>query len=627
VNGTPPPPAPSAPPPGFNEKILFWASFATLIAAGIGFSVRGAILKDWGQQFGFTQSELGTITGGGLVGFGLTIIFFSFLADKFGYGKLMLVAFLFHASSAVLTFAATPVYNAYGKDAAYICLYAGMWLFAFGNGTCEAVINPLTATLFPKNKTHWLNILHAGWPLGLILGAVIVLGFNLTGEGIRWELKLGVFLVPVLAYGLMMFNRPFPKSEAQSAGVPLPEMMKNVGMLGFTLGAALIGLALAQLIPSLLGSLIKVDDMILRGIGWGIAGIVWLAFGFATNFAPGSWILAFLYLLHALVGYVELGTDSWITNITEQILENQDKALLAFIWTNVLMFTLRFFAGPIVEKINPVGLLFCSACLGVIGLYLLGNPMVDSVWPWIGAVTIYGIGKTFYWPTLLGVISERFPKGGALALGLSGGVGMIGAGILGGPGIGYKQDYFAVQYLHENVKGQDTYLRYQATDDKGKPDEKGFPLVSEIAPKLAPKVAGLDNSKLKVFDDYSGFRAKTEAAMKEGKEPPPGPATTLESDLAMLSKLKPEEREKSAKLEESLKKQKNWWATEGVTNYDADKEMLTDARRYGAKTALLYTAAVPLMLAIGFAILIAYFYATGGYKQVHLEGEQPMGEY
>ena len=111
--------------PTQNEKILFWASFLTLIAAGIGFSVRGAILKDWGQQFGFTQAELGTITGGGLVGFGVAIIFFSFFADRFGYGKLMLVAFLLHASSAVVTFAATPVYNAYGKEAAFWCLNVG----------------------------------------------------------------------------------------------------------------------------------------------------------------------------------------------------------------------------------------------------------------------------------------------------------------------------------------------------------------------------------------------------------------------------------------------------------------------------------------------------------------------
>src|SRR5438067_13927653 len=108
-----------------NDKMLFWASFLTLVAAGIGFSIRGAILGDWSKQFGFTQSELGTITGGGLVGFGITIIFFSFLADYFGYGKLMVIAFLFHLLSAVVTLAAGFVYTNYGKEATYWCLYAG----------------------------------------------------------------------------------------------------------------------------------------------------------------------------------------------------------------------------------------------------------------------------------------------------------------------------------------------------------------------------------------------------------------------------------------------------------------------------------------------------------------------
>src|SRR5262249_28871618 len=151
-----------------------------------------------------------------------------------------------------------------------------------------------------------------------------------------------------------------------------------------------------------------------------------------TLFAP---ILLFLFLLHAMVGFVELGTDSWIVNITKTVLNNANTALLAFIWTNVLMTALRFFAGPIVHKISPVGLLFVSAVLGTAGLVLLGWAETNTTWLWLGAVTVYGVGKTFYWPTMLGVISERFPRGGALALGLSGGIGMISAGVLGGPGI------------------------------------------------------------------------------------------------------------------------------------------------------------------------------------------------
>src|SRR6476620_5915532 len=99
--------------PTQNEQMLFWASFLTLIAAGVGFSVRGAILGDWSRQFGFTQGELGAITGGGLVGFGITIIALSFVADRIGYGPLMFLAFLLHAASAVVTLAATPVFHAY----------------------------------------------------------------------------------------------------------------------------------------------------------------------------------------------------------------------------------------------------------------------------------------------------------------------------------------------------------------------------------------------------------------------------------------------------------------------------------------------------------------------------------
>lgn len=535
--------------PSFSDKMLFWASFFTLIAAGIGFSVRGEILGDWGQQFGFTQSELGTITGGGLFLFGVSIIVLSFLADWIGYGRLMALAFVLHTSSAVVTFAATPVFAAYGKEATFWCLNIGMYLFALGNGTCEAVINPLTATLFPRNKTHWLNILHAGWPGGLILGALIALGFNQLPGGVRWEYKLGMFMAPVLLYGLMMVGRRFPHSEARLSGVDLGTMI-------------------------------------------------------LTLLSP---VLLFLYLLHAMVGYVELGTDSWITNITNTVLANKDLALLAFIWTNLLMFGLRFFAGPIVHKINPVGLLFVSAVIATVGLWMLGQSFTVTAWAWVGAVTIYGIGKTFYWPTLLGVISERYPKGGALALGFSGGIGMLSAGLLGGPGIGYKQDYFAVEKL-QSVPA--TYERYVSRDDDGNKNPSGFPLVTKLAPDKVPPVAGLDNSKLKVFDDYA-------ANLKEGKS---DAKTTLEKDLDTVDKVKKEGGKVEPKLEKTLTSLKEWWDTQGKPNYETDKPHLDEARLYGGRTALLYTAGVPAAMAVGFLILVLIFAASGGYKQVHIDG-------
>lgn len=510
--------------PGTNEKILFWASFLTLIAAGMGFSIRGDILAYWGREFGFTQTELGELTGMGLAGFGVAIIFFSVFTDLFGYGRLMLVAFLLHLTAVLVTLAAPYAFDAQGKEGAYWCLFVGQFIFSLANGTCEAVINPLTATLFPRNKTHWLNILHAGWPGGLVLGALVGLGLNQLG-GIGWQVRWGIVIIPVVLYGVLMVGRRFPVSEAKASGV-------SVGTM------------------------------------------------FATLFAP---ILLFLFLMHALVGYVELGTDSWIIDITKAVLQSPDKAQLAFIWTNVLMFTLRFFAGPIVERINPVGLLFVSAVLGTVGLWMLGQPFSDSVWPWMAAVTVYGIGKTFYWPTLLGVISERYPKGGALALGMSGGIGMISAGLLGGPGIGYKQDYFATQYLGTDSP---TYQRYKSDA------ENGFPI-----PGLFPRVVGLDGAKKGVLLD-------------DGQQ--------LEADLKLLRE--------SGRTDANLEKLARWWDT--ARPYAAeDRPRIEQANISGGKSALEATALVPAALAVGFLLLLLYFAATGGYKQVHLSAHPPMEEY
>jgi len=541
---------------------LFWASFLTLIAAGIGFSVRSAILVDWSAQFGFTQGELGGITGGGLVGFGLTIIFFSFFADLVGYGRLMTIAFLLHVASVVVTLAAAPIYASLGKDATYQCLYWGALLFSLANGTCEAVINPLTATLYPKNKTHWLNILHAGWPGGLILGALLGLVFK--WRNVSWETQIASYLLPTLAYGGLMLGQRFPHSEAKAAGVPLATMLKEVGLLGAGVIVALLGLWLHDLLPGL-----GIPGL----VGPVIAIVLLVVFGMFTQFAIGHWMLAMLLVIHGLVGYVELGTDSWIANITGTILENPQYGLMLFIWTSGLMFALRFFAGPIVHHISPLGLLLASAILGAVGLTLLGRS--DGAIMVIVAATIYGFGKTFLWPTMLGVVSERFPKGGAMTLGAVGGMGMLSAGILGGPGIGYKQDYFASSTLKES--STEAYSRYQAS--------------SERAFLFFPAVKGLDG-------------AKVANLLPDGGQP----GDPLKNDIAALVK-------SGRKLEDvkELAALKEWWDKEGAPNVEKDKGPVKAARLAGGKMALQWTALVPALMAIGYLILVVYFRSQGGY--------------
>lgn len=453
-----------------NAKRLLWAGFMAILAAGVGFSIRGGILGDWGEQFGFTQGDLGKITGGGLTGFGIIILIGALLADKLGYGTLMCLAFVAHLSSAVLTLAATPIFNSMGgleseaaKSATFFCLFWGMFLFAVGNGIAEAVVNPLVATLFPSSKTHYLNILHAGWPAGLICGGL--LSFFMVGN-VRWEIQMGMFLIPTVFYGVMLLGQKFPKSEASQSGVAYSEMLKQVGVLGAGIICLLLGLFFAQ------------DIGLNPYIGWGLAAALLIVFGFVTNWTLGPVLLAFLLLIHAMVGYVELGTDSWIANITGNIMASPQKGLLLFVYTSGLMFILRFFAGPIVHRISPLGLLFVSAVMGATGLYLLGG--AQTAFACIVAATIYGFGKTYLWPTMLGVVSERFPKGGAITIGTIGGVGMLSAGLLGGPGIGYKQDYFASQEL----KRTDTSLYEEYKSD------------SENKFLIFPEIQGLDGAKV-----------------------------------------------------------------------------------------------------------------------------------
>ena len=498
-----------------NRGKLMWASFLTLIAAGMGFAVRGGVLAEWSEKFGFTQFELGTITGGGLLGFGIVIMAASLITDHIGYKPIMLTAFVLHVLSAVITLAATPIFLAAGKDATYWCLYIGMFTFAVANGLCEAVINPLVANIYPEKKTHYLNILHAGWPGGLIIGGL--LGAAIVGK-VRWEIPIALYVLPAIWYGLIVLKEKFPVSDAKKAGLS-------------------IGSMLAQL---------------------------------------ASPLLLFLLLLHACVGYVELGTDSWITNITESILTGQ--GFFLFVYASSIMFILRFFAGPIVEKINPLGLLCLSAILGTTGLLLLGSVKAAAL-VWI-AVTIYGVGKTFLWPTMLGIVGERFPRGGAITMGAMGGIGMLSAGLLGGPGIGYKQDLNASRQLKEGHP--ETYERYSAAN------ENGF--------LVFPKVKGLDGQKVGVLLDGGG------------------PAKTLDGDYALFV-------QQGEEIPPSIEALKSWWDTTGSEFQTADKGPVEEAKIYGGRKALQWTAAVPAMMFVGYLLLVIYFRSQGGYKTVEIDSE------
>ncbi len=528
-----------------NAKRLLWAGFMAILAAGVGFAIRGGIFDNWGAEFGFTGAQLGEIGGAGFTGFCFGIIIGGVLADKIGYGPLVIAAFAFHVISAFITFGAMPAMD---QATAFSFLKWGMFVFALANGTLEAVANPLVATLFPNNRTHYLNILHASWPAGLVLGAAV--GWILDeGMGLGWKIQLALYLVPTVVYGLMFFGQSFPKSEASAKGVKLGEMFHDVGILG--------GLVVCYLIALFLGTSVGLP----MGVAYGIGFIFLIVISVITKFSMGAILLFVLFITHALVGAVELGTDQWIQNITGNILSpNEGKAL--FIWTSALMFFLRFSAHFIENKLklSPVGILFACAVLACIGLNL--TSMASGFAMAMLALTVYALGKTFFWPTMLAVASDRFPRTGAIAISLMGGIGMMSAGLIGSPGLGYAKDRFAGEALQQADEA--VYSEYKAAEPSS------FTI-------FAP-ATGLDGKKL----------GEIQTKLNEAR----GEADTREEAFATLTEA--EQKVYSASIQ-------------------------------GDRMTLRADSAIPAIMAVIYLCLLFYFKGIGGYKPLQITPEQAAG--
>jgi len=554
-------------PPAPNAYRLLWAGFLAILAAGVGFAIRGGILRHWGSQYDFSAEELGRIAGGGFTGFCFGIIIGGVIADKVGYGKLVISAFLLHVVSALVTF--VPAYVPYMvKESVYLYLFWGSFLFAMANGNLEAVANPLVATLFPHNRTHYLNILHASWPAGLVLGGVA--GWVLDDHfHWPWHHQLALYMVPVLLYGLMFLGQPMPKSEASKRGLSLGQMFKDVGILGGLVVCFLVAMFFSGVVTPLVTPKDATPEraheleQLWMYIGYGFGGALLIVVAVITNFSVGAVLLFVLFIAHALVGAVELGTDNWIQNITGNLLTSEQGKIL-FVFTSAVMFSLRFCADFIEKRLglSPVGILLVCAVLACAGLLLTSR--VDSFVFALLALGVYAVGKTFFWPTMLAVASDRFPRTGAVAISIMGGIGMMSAGLIGAPGLGYAKDRFSGEALR---KENPSLLEQYKAD---KPSEFLF----------FARSSGLAGKKLGAIQDK--LTKEREQLAKEGNTDP----------QAALNQLTPDDK------------------AVFLASIDGDRRTLTA------------DAAIPATLAVIYLGLLVYFKLIGGYRAVHIEGEE-----
>jgi MFS family permease len=245
----------------------------------------------------------------------------------------------------------------------YWSLFISTLLVGIANGTVEAACNPLVTSLYPNNKTTKLNHFHLWFPGGIVIGSLLV--FLLNKIGIGWQVQVALMIIPTLIYGYIFSKLQFPVTERVASGVSTTEMYKSLANPLFII-------------------------MIILMLGTAI-----------TELFTGQWI------------------DVLLKNVSNNAI------LLLSIETGVMVIG-RAFAGPVVKRFSPLGLLVISAILSALGLYLLGHSTGGMLF--VGAI-IFGMGVCYFWPTMLGFVSEQLPKTGAVGLNLMGGAGMFAVSV------------------------------------------------------------------------------------------------------------------------------------------------------------------------------------------------------
>jgi MFS transporter, DHA2 family, metal-tetracycline-proton antiporter len=425
-------------PESAEARKSFAVCFAALVATSFCFILRAFSIDAWGVEFGLTETQKGELAGVGLWPFAISIVLLSLIVDRVGFKVLLWFAAVCHLGGLTLILMADG----------YWPLYWGTFVLSLGNGAVEAGINPLIAAQFRHDKTTWLNRLHAGWPAGFVLGGMLAIALP---DGTGWRMAMALILIPVLTYAIMLIPRKFPQSERVAAGVSYREMLAEAGWIS--------ALIIAVLMVMELGRVFEWSS----AVQWILIALMTVGYGLWAR-SPGRPLFIIMTLVMIPLAITELGTDSWITSMMTPVMTSMGlDARWVLVYTMALVLVLRLFAGPLVHRFSPIGLLALSAALAAVGLVLLSKTAGIML---LLAATVYGIGKAFFWPTSLGVVSEQSPRGGAITLNVVAAVGMLGAGIVGTPIIGGVQDSHMVQELTEYDSKNGTQLTQALTVER-----------------------------------------------------------------------------------------------------------------------------------------------------------------
>ena len=365
-------PLPLADEDDMNKQRLFVASCISLVTTAMVFAIRGDIAGPMSGSFQLTNEQMGLIFSPAFFAFTIAIFISGALVDLVGMRSLhILSAFGYIVGVALVLVAPHPtapvasIFDHIGPT----LLYVGYLIMGLSQGLVEGVINPLIATIYTEEKTKRFNMLHAWWPGGMVIGGLLAVAMTKMFDA-SWQLKLSTIVVPAVIYLAMAATMKYPQTERVTSNVSTADMW---------------------------GQTLKPFFIVLFVCMW-------------------------------MTAAAELAPDQWFPKVMGDLLP-QLQGVLFLVYTAGLMFVLRTFGSGIAHRAPIATLLVCSALTGI-GLYWLGG-LEPGVSPLIAfaAATVFGVGKTYLWPTMLGVTAEQFPKGGALLISLMGGAGMASVAV------------------------------------------------------------------------------------------------------------------------------------------------------------------------------------------------------
>ena len=390
-----------------NRNRLFLGSCLALIVTSLSFALRAQIEGVFGTDYGLTAEEIGWAFGPAFWGFTIAMFSGGLFIDIVKTKNVIRAAFFLQLIGLVVMI--------FARDKTM--LFVSNVFIGLGNGFVEAAFNPLVATLYPDAKTKMLNRFHVWFPGGIVIGGL--LAYLLVDTlGLSWIVLVGTLFIPLIAYGIIFLGQEIPETERVSSGVSYKQMLRNVSA-PYTIIIIVSVMILFASVPSLsidfssnITYIVVVGFLVMIVIEGRVMNKIGLLF-------------PFIFICMFLTASSELGTNQFINAL---LTDSGISPILILVLITGIMAVGRYFAGPIIHRLNPSGVLLGSAILSTIGLYLLST--VSGAVPTLASAVVFAFGICYFWPTMIGFVAEYVPESGALGLSIMGGTGMVATSLI-----------------------------------------------------------------------------------------------------------------------------------------------------------------------------------------------------